>query len=167
MGRLASAKYAYGISDRSGFRYRMKDMRKEWNGSLVGYDEYEEKHPQLETRRHSVDAEAILNARPDRTENPTEQLLGLNAFKSGSQGSNVITVFEPSHGRNTSDTVRFRNVKNFDGFTRTVLENASGYSITKTSDNTYTFTATSGTATQGNTFGGGGIASAGPVTLSN
>ena len=158
MGKLASAKYAYGISDRSGFRYRIKDMRKEWNGSLVGYDEYEDKHPQLETRRHSVDAEAILNARPDRTENPTEQLLGLDAFKSGSQGSAVITVF---------DTVRFRNVKNFDGFTRTVLENSSGYSITKTSDNTYTFTATSGTATQGNLFGGGGIASAGPVTLSN
>ena len=167
MGKLASAKYAYGISDRSGFRYRIKDMRKEWNGSLVGYDEYEDKHPQLETRRHSVDAEAILNARPDRTENPTEQLLGLDAFKSGSQGSAVITVFEISHGRSTSDTVRFRNVKNFDGFTRSVLENSSGYSITKTSENTYTFTATSGTATQGNLFGGGGIASAGPVTLSN
>lgn len=25
-------KDAYGISDRSGFRYRLRDMRKEWNG---------------------------------------------------------------------------------------------------------------------------------------
>ena len=50
MGRFAVGKYAYGISDRSGFRYRMKDMRKEWNGSLVGKDEYEPKHPQLEPK---------------------------------------------------------------------------------------------------------------------
>eukprot|EP00729_Bicosta_minor_P001734 gene1734-1030_t len=43
-----NGKKAFGISDRSGFRYRLKDMRKEWNGLLVGKDEYEEKHPQLE-----------------------------------------------------------------------------------------------------------------------
>lgn len=51
MGRFAVGKYAYGISDRSGFRYRIKDMRKEWNGSLVGKDEYESKHPQLEPKK--------------------------------------------------------------------------------------------------------------------
>ena len=28
---FAQGKYAYRISDRSGFRYRIKDMRKEWN----------------------------------------------------------------------------------------------------------------------------------------
>ena len=46
---FASGKKAYGISDRSGFRYRLKDMRKEWNGLLVGKDEFEAKHPQLRT----------------------------------------------------------------------------------------------------------------------
>ena len=40
-------------------------MRKEWNGSLVGKDEYEEKHPQLTPPRVSADPEAIRNARPD------------------------------------------------------------------------------------------------------
>ena len=35
---FAKGKYAYRISDRSGFRYRIRDMRKEWNGSIVGYD---------------------------------------------------------------------------------------------------------------------------------
>ena len=44
----ASGKRAYGISDRSGRRYRLRDMRKEWTGSLVGPDEFEAKHPQLE-----------------------------------------------------------------------------------------------------------------------
>jgi hypothetical protein len=43
----ASGKKAWGISDRSGFRYRLRDMRKEWTGQLVGPDEYDPKHPQL------------------------------------------------------------------------------------------------------------------------
>ena len=62
---FASGKYAYRISDSSGFRYRLKDTRKEWNGSIVGKDEYEEKHPQLEPIRISPDPEAIRDARPD------------------------------------------------------------------------------------------------------
>ena len=47
MAKFASGKKAYAISDRSGFRYRYKDMRKEWNGLLVGPDEFEAKQPQL------------------------------------------------------------------------------------------------------------------------
>jgi hypothetical protein len=65
MGKYAAGKYAYGISDRSGFRYRLKDMRKEWNGFLVGRDEYEPKHPQLEPKRRATDAEALRDPRPD------------------------------------------------------------------------------------------------------
>ena len=64
----ASGKNAYGISDRSGFRYRLKDMRKEWNGLLVGKDEYEPKHPQLTPRPVRADAEALRNPRPDKSE---------------------------------------------------------------------------------------------------
>ncbi len=71
MARFAAGKYAYGVSDRSGFRYRLKDMRKEWNGLLVGRDEYEPKHPQLEPVPHVVDAEALRNARPEQ--NLTQQ----------------------------------------------------------------------------------------------
>ena len=66
MGRFASGKYAYGVSDRSGFRYRLKDMRKEWNGLLVGRDEYEPKHPQLEPVPSVADAEALRNPRPEQ-----------------------------------------------------------------------------------------------------
>ena len=40
-------------------------MRKEWNGLLVGKDEYEEKHPQLEPFGKVSDPEAIRNARPE------------------------------------------------------------------------------------------------------
>mgnify|MGYP006908318456 CR=1 FL=1 len=65
MARYASGKYAYGISDRSGFRYRLREMKKEWNGALVGPDEYEAKHPQLTPPRNVTDPEALRNPRPD------------------------------------------------------------------------------------------------------
>ena len=73
MGRFASGKYSYGISDRSGFRYRLRDMRREWNGLLVGPDEYEPKHPQLNPPRNVVDPEALRNPRPD-----TQNIISVN-----------------------------------------------------------------------------------------
>jgi hypothetical protein len=65
MAKYASGKNAYAISDRSGMRYRYKDMRKEWNGSLVGKDEFEAKQPQLGPFKKAVDPEALQNARPE------------------------------------------------------------------------------------------------------
>lgn len=59
MARYASGKYAYGISDRSGFRYRLADMITEWNGLKVGPDEYEPKHPQLEPISPGSDPQAL------------------------------------------------------------------------------------------------------------
>ena len=165
MARYASGKKAYGYSDRSGFRYRLRDMIKEWNGLKVGRDEYEPKHPQLEPNHPGPDPTALYEPRVDtRTEVTVENLLGLNPFTT-TTSSAVITVLEPFHGRSTSDTVRFRNVSSFDGFTKTVLENASGYAITKIDDNRYSFSASSGTATTGGIRGGGGRITAGPVTL--
>ena len=67
MARFAQGKHAYAISDRSGFRYKYKDMRKERNGSLVGKDEFEAKQPQLEPFPTVVDALGLKDARPDRT----------------------------------------------------------------------------------------------------
>jgi len=164
MARFAIGRRAWGYSDRSGFRYRLKEMKTEWNGLKVGPDEYEAKHPQLEPNHPGPDPTALYQPRVDgRSEVTVENLLGLNPFTS-TTSSAVITVFEPSHGRDTSDTVRFRNASSFDGFTKAVLENASGYSITKIDDNRYSFTASSGTATSG-TKGGGGRVTAGPVTL--
>ena len=165
MARYASGKKAYGYSDRSGFRYRLREMRKEWNGLKVGPDEYEAKHPQLEPNYPGPDPTALYEPRPDkRTEVSVENLLGLNPFLSTASSAS-ITVIEPSHGRSTSDTVRFRDATGFDGFTATVLNNSSGYAITKVDDNTYTFTASSGAATTGGIRGGGGSVTAGPVTL--
>lgn len=60
-----SGKHAYGICDISGFRYKLNDMKKTWNGLLVGPDMYDPKHPQLIRTRKSADPEALYNPRPD------------------------------------------------------------------------------------------------------
>ena len=65
---FASDKNAFGISDRSGFRYRLRDMKKEWTGLLVGKDEFEPKHPQLFPPRVGPDPQALRNPRPDKAE---------------------------------------------------------------------------------------------------
>lgn len=162
---FASGKNAYGISDRSGFRYRLRDMKTEWNGFKVGSDEYEEKHPQLEPRRKVIDPQALRDPRPDTTtEDPVQRLLIRNPFQSGTSGSSVVTVFEPSHGRSTSDAVVFRKVEGFDGFTKTNLEKATGYTITVVDDNSYTVAITGSGATAGGARGGGDHATVGAGT---
>lgn len=65
MPKFASGKNAYAISDRSGFRYKYTDMRKEWNGLLVGRDEWEPKQPQLGPFKKVTDPQALKDARPD------------------------------------------------------------------------------------------------------
>jgi len=166
MAKFATGKNAYGISDRSGMKYRHNDLKKEWNGFLVGPDEFEPKHPQLGPFKSVSDPQAIKDARPSRTENPVEVLLKLNPFSSSSASSGIITVQESGHGRSSSDTVRFRTVAGFDGFTKTVIEQSSGYSITVVTADTYTFTANGQTATIGGIVGGGGRSTAGPTTVS-
>lgn len=64
----ASGKNAWGISDRSGRRYRLREMKKEWTGSLVGPDEFEAKHPQLLPSNVGPDPQALRNPRPDKAE---------------------------------------------------------------------------------------------------
>ena len=61
----ASGKHAWGISDRSGRRYRLREMRLEWTGALVGPDEFEPKHPQLFPLKASPDPQALRNPRPE------------------------------------------------------------------------------------------------------
>jgi len=166
MGRFASNKYALGISDRSGVAYKLRDMRKEWTGFLVGKDEWEAKQPQLNPLKVVGDPQALKNPRPDRTEPAVMVLLPFNSFRSAGSGTTTITVTEPGHDRSTGDTVRFRDISPFDGFTESMLETAAGFSITKVNSASYTFVATSGTATSGNVAGGGANSSAGPVTVS-
>ena len=183
---FARGKYSKAISDRSGMEFPYNEMVKEWNGSFVHRSEFERKHPQLELRTRGGDAEGLLNARPDRTENEVIAILGPNPFETIAASSGIINVSEPSHGRSTSDTVRFRgtpftagtfnNPASVDGITGANIAKAAGYSITvgkrdssgsitNTTD-FYHFTVDTNTATTGGISGGGENCSAGPATLS-
>ena len=61
----ASGRNAYGISDRSGRRYRLREMKTEWTGAKVGPDEFEPKHPQLFPPRAFPDPQALRDPRPE------------------------------------------------------------------------------------------------------
>ena len=163
MSNNASGKYAKFISDRSGMEFPYKEMVKEWNGSRVHISEFEPKQPQLEPKPHTADPQGLRIVRPDRTEPQTDPLLQSNPFIITS-GSSTINVFEPSHGRTTGDTVVFRNVDGSPGgLAYSVFENSSGFSITVTDSDNYTFDLGS-TPTVSGRFGGTFV-TAGPVTL--
>jgi len=163
MSNFSKGKHAQFISDRSGMAFPYSEMVREWNGSRVHVSEFEPKQPQLEPRAHGADPEGLQNAKPDRTEPATQNLLPGNPFNITS-GSATITVTEPSHGRTTGNTVVFRNVDGSPGgLAFTVFENSSGFSITVTGTDNYTFTLGS-TPTVTEKAGGMSV-TAGPVTL--
>ena len=66
MSKFASGKNAKAISDRSGLQYPYRLMRREWNGLLVGPDEFEPKHPQLGPFRKVSDPQALVDSRPEQ-----------------------------------------------------------------------------------------------------
>ena len=186
---FARGKYAKAISDRSGMEFPYREMIKEWNGMLVHRSEYESKHPQLEPRGTGTEGHGLEHVRPAREENEVARRLDPNPFSTIAASSGIINVFEKSHGRDTSDTVRFRgpifttsdsdayqNPVGFDGITGANLANSSGYSITvgkrdssgdiTNTEDYYHFTVNTNTATSGAVSGGGNSCSAGPATLS-
>lgn len=62
----ASGKKAWGISDRSGRRYRLDEMMTEWTGAKVGPDEFDPKQPQLRAPKVSPDPQALRDPRPEQ-----------------------------------------------------------------------------------------------------
>tara|TARA_R100000700_G_scaffold28842_1_gene35691 strand:+ start:215 stop:703 length:489 start_codon:yes stop_codon:yes gene_type:complete len=160
---MAVGKHSKFISDRSGMEFPYTEMVIEWNGSRVHISEYEKKHPQLEPKRFMAEQQGLRNARPDRTEPVVARLLGPNPF-SITSGSTTITVTEINHGRSTGDTVVFRNVEgSLGGLAPSVYQGASGFTITVTTTDKYTFTlGSTPTITEDS---GGMTVTAGPVTL--
>jgi len=162
MGVFARGKHSKAISDRSGLEFPYTEMVKEWNGMFVHTSEYEPKQPQLDPKPKGSDPQGLLNARPARAETAVPRLLPLNPFTL-TNGSQIIKVNEPNHGRSTSDRVRFRDAQNIANITPAIINLAIGYVITKTDDNNYTFD--SGNTASKTISGGGGSAFAGPVTV--
>ena len=109
MGKYASGKYAYAISDRSGLRFPYDEMVREWNGSLVHFSEYESKQPQLEPKPVGSDPQALYNPRPQPSSKTSLILLDSNPFTTViSGGTTYVNVFSEDHQRAAGSTVRFR-----------------------------------------------------------
>ena len=163
MAKYATGKYAKAISDRSGMEFPFNEMVREWNGSFVHVSEFEPKQPQLEPKPMNGDSISLRNVRPDRTEPAVAAMLGNNPFSTTS-GSGTVTVTETNHGRSSGNTVRFRNVQGSPGGVAfTTYENSSGFSITVTTTDKYTFTL--GSTPSITEESGGPTVSAGPVTI--
>ena len=143
--------------------FPFNEMVREWNGSFVHVSEFEPKQPQLEPKPMNGDSISLRNVRPDRIEPSVAAMLGNNPFSTTSS-SQTITVTENNHGRTSGDTVRFRNVQGSPGGVAfTTYENSSGFSITVTTTDKYTFTL--GSTPSITEDSGGPTVSAGPVTL--
>ena len=109
MGKYASGKYAYAISDRSGLKFPYDEMVREWNGSLVHTSEYEPKQPQLEPKPVGSDPQALYNPRPQPASKTSLILLDTNPFTSVIYaGTTYVNVFSEEHQRAAGSVVRFR-----------------------------------------------------------
>tara|TARA_R100001377_G_scaffold70215_1_gene45629 strand:- start:566 stop:880 length:315 start_codon:yes stop_codon:yes gene_type:complete len=90
----ATGKEAYGICDITGFRYKLREMKKTWDGLLVGADQWSPKHPQLDRKSFKADSQALKNARPDTSDDNTKFLVYTNV-QDGILGA-VLETYEIS-----------------------------------------------------------------------
>tara|TARA_R110001599_G_scaffold27443_1_gene96244 strand:- start:74 stop:388 length:315 start_codon:yes stop_codon:yes gene_type:complete len=91
---IATGKEAYGICDITGFRYKLREMKKTWDGLLVGADQWSPKHPQLDRKPYPADSQALKNSRPDTSDDNTKFLVYTNV-QDGILGT-VLTTYEIS-----------------------------------------------------------------------
>ena len=87
---FASNKNAYGICDITGFRYNLRDIKKTWDGLLVGPDQWSPKHPQLDPKSVPGDPQAIKDARLDTSDDNNFFMVYSN-IGNGKLGSQLTT----------------------------------------------------------------------------
>ena len=151
---FASGKNAYGISDRSGRRYRLRDMRLEWTGSLVGPDEFEPKHPQLFPPKAFPDPQALRNPRPEQNLDAERAIqygfnpVGFKDIPGTSPRNNLVA--EGGVGTVTVDVSGTSDVINVTGVAATGAVGAATVSIAPRFDSTsVTLDSTSDTFDEG------------------
>ncbi len=91
---FASGKFAYGLCDYCGQRYKLNDLQKNWQGFKVCPQDYEPKEPQIEPLKYRGDAIALFEPRPDRVE-PVSVFVGVpgsSSFQSIGTANNTINM---------------------------------------------------------------------------
>ena len=93
MARYANGKYAFGFCDRTGFRYKIKNLVPQikagrMTGLMVGKDMLDEDQPQnfLGRLGDYADPEALRNARPDIAQDTSRRLFAFDPVGGGNGG---------------------------------------------------------------------------------
>ena len=92
MVKYATGKYAFGFCDRTGFRYPLKDLKREFvggnpTGFLVGKDVWDKDAAQnFQGRYVFQDAQALPYARPDQNLDESRRLFAFNPVGNGNGG---------------------------------------------------------------------------------
>ena len=109
MARYANGKYAFGFCDRTGFRYKIKNLvpqikARRMTGLMVGRDMLDEDQPQNFLGRLGTyaDPEAIRNARPDIAQDISREMFAFDPVGNGGAGGAGNLV---AHGQGGTVTV--------------------------------------------------------------
>ena len=105
MARFANGKYAFGFCDRTGFRYKLKDLVPQvkagrMTGLMVGRDVLDEDQPQnfLGRLGDYADPQALQNARPDIAQDNSRELTARDPVGNGNGGGGGNLVARGSVG---------------------------------------------------------------------
>jgi len=123
MSRFAKGSRALSISDRSGAAFPYNEMVKEWTGAWVHTSEFEAKQPQLQPHPVGADPQALLHARPARTEFPVQDILPNNPFTTTASSTSVSVSYPANNFDEGTTYVRFQDIKSpVGGVVTTILE---------------------------------------------
>ena len=103
MAKYAKGKYAFGFCDRTGFRYKLKNLVPQikagrMTGLMVGKDMLDQDQPQnfLGRLGDYADPQAIRNPRPDLSQDASRRLFAFDPVGNGNGGGSGNIV---AHGQ--------------------------------------------------------------------
>ena len=103
MARYAKGKYAFGFCDRTGFRYKLKDLVPQiiagrMTGLMVGKNMLDEDQPQnfLGRLGDYADPQAVRDPRPDLSQDASRELFAFDPVGNGNGGGSGNIV---AHGQ--------------------------------------------------------------------
>ena len=103
MARYAKGKYAFGFCDRTGFRYKLKDLVPQikagrMTGLMVGKNMLDEDQPQnfLGRLGDYADPQAVRDPRPDLSQDASRRLFAFDPVGNGNGGGSGNIV---AHGQ--------------------------------------------------------------------
>ena len=111
MAKFAKGKYAFGFCDRTGFRYKIKDLVPQikagrMTGLMVGKDMLDKDQPQnfLGRLGDYADPQALRNPRPDTSQADSRKLSAFDPVGSGNADGSGNLVAHGKVGRVTVTT---------------------------------------------------------------